>query len=62
MLSAKNNKENEYKAFWQARTSRELNDEDIRQINENLTGFFSVLSEWRRNAKVQRKSLINDSY
>ena len=34
--------------FWQARTMRDLTDEDARQIAENVTGLFSVLAEWSR--------------
>ena len=53
-----NSQDGEYKTFWQSRSSKELNDEDIRQINENLTGFFSVLSQWKQNAmRAHRKSL-----
>ena len=33
---------------WQPRTGRDLTDEDTRQINENVTGFFSILAEWSR--------------
>jgi hypothetical protein len=32
--------------FWQARTMRDLTDEDARQIAENVTGLFSILAEW----------------
>jgi hypothetical protein len=32
--------------IWQARYSRELSREDVRQIVENVTGFFSILQEW----------------
>jgi hypothetical protein len=33
-------------AFWQSQTERELKREDARQIAENLSGFFQVLSDW----------------
>jgi hypothetical protein len=33
---------------WQPRLGRDLNCEDLRQITENLTGFFTVLAEWSR--------------
>ena len=32
--------------FWQPRTRRDLTDEDVRQIAENVTGLFSILAEW----------------
>ena len=32
--------------FWQLRLKRELTQEDARQIVENMSGFFSLLSEW----------------
>ncbi len=34
------------RAFWQARTARQLTLEDARQITENLTGFFKLLVAW----------------
>lgn len=34
--------------IWQARAGRDLKDEDARQILHSVTGFFSVLAEWRR--------------
>lgn len=33
---------------WQPRLSRDLSREDVRQIAENMTSFFSVLAEWSR--------------
>ena len=32
--------------FWRRRMSREPSREDARQIVENVTGFFKILSEW----------------
>jgi hypothetical protein len=34
--------------LWQSRCRRTLSHEDVRQIVENVTGFFSVLHEWSR--------------
>jgi hypothetical protein len=34
--------------FWQPRRRRDLTVEDARQIVENVTGFFGILSEWSR--------------
>jgi hypothetical protein len=33
---------------WQPRLGRDLSREDVRQIAENVTGFFSILAEWSR--------------
>jgi len=35
-------------AIWQPRIRRSLSDEDAREITENITGFFTILSEWSR--------------
>jgi len=34
---------------WQRRAGRSLSNEDLRQIRENLCGFFLVLAEWDRS-------------
>lgn len=34
--------------LWQQRTDRPLSAEDGRQIQENVTGFISILQEWNR--------------
>jgi hypothetical protein len=41
--------------FWRPRVGRELNQEDARQIAENLCAFFRVLMEWEVASK-QRTS------
>jgi hypothetical protein len=33
--------------IWQPRLGRDLSDEDARQMLQSVTGFFSVLAEWR---------------
>jgi hypothetical protein len=32
--------------FWHSRLGRDVSSETARQIAENVTGFFAVLSEW----------------
>ena len=32
--------------IWQPRIGRDLTNEDARQINENVTGSFTILAEW----------------
>ena len=39
--------------MWQPRFNRALSHEDARQIVENVTGFFSILSEWSRAELAQ---------
>lgn len=34
--------------LWKPRLGRDLSREDARQIVENITGFFTVLTEWSR--------------
>jgi hypothetical protein len=33
--------------FWQPNANRTLTHEDAREIVENMTGFFTVLRQWR---------------
>jgi hypothetical protein len=33
---------------WKPRLGRDLSPEDARQIVENVTGFFAILTEWSR--------------
>ena len=33
---------------WKPRLGRDLSREDVRQIAENVTGFFAILAEWSR--------------
>jgi hypothetical protein len=35
-------------AQWRPRLRRDLSREDARQIVENVTGFFNILTEWSR--------------
>lgn len=32
--------------LWSQKTGRQISEEDAREINANLSGFFSVLREW----------------
>ena len=48
----------EARQFWQNRTPRELTDEDIREIDSNLIGFFEILLEWHeQDLQEQSKCL-----
>ncbi len=38
--------------IWQPRTGRDLTDEDARQISENVTGFFAILTEWSQTSAI----------
>jgi hypothetical protein len=33
---------------WKPRLGRDLSSEDVRQISENVTGFFALLAKWSR--------------
>jgi hypothetical protein len=43
---------------WQPRLGRDLSREDVRQIAENVTGFFAILAEWSR---AEQLSGANDN-
>jgi len=43
--------------FWSDRTGETITVEDAREIIENVTGFFRVLSEWDED----QKNIINKS-
>jgi hypothetical protein len=38
--------------FWQPSAGRNLTHEDAREIVENMTGFFTVLRQWRDAEKA----------
>jgi hypothetical protein len=44
---------------WQPRAGRDLTDEDVRQITENVTGFFSILTEWSAGAIPRSRDFID---
>lgn len=51
---------------WQSRIRRDLTDEDARQIAENVTGFFAILTEWscaelRAPANDAGKPIVSDN-
>ena len=43
---------------WEPRLGRNLSSEDVRQITENLTGFFALLAKWSR---AERTTAANDN-
>jgi hypothetical protein len=45
------------RAVWQPRLGRDLSHEDARQIVENVTGFFAILSEW---SQAEQLAAAND--
>jgi hypothetical protein len=50
---------------WQPRLGRDLSGEDAREIAENVTGFFALLSKWSRAemsspANHRRTPVISD--
>jgi hypothetical protein len=47
-LAANDNLHDRTRKVWQPRIGRDLTKEDLRQIAENITGFFAILAEWSR--------------
>jgi hypothetical protein len=45
-IAANDNLIDRTRTVWQPRTGRNLTDEDARQIVENVSGFFKILTEW----------------
>jgi hypothetical protein len=43
---------------WQPRLGRNLSREDVRQITENFTGFFTLLAKW---SPAERATAVNDN-
>jgi hypothetical protein len=48
--------------LWQPRTSRELTEEDAREMAENVFGFFRLLDEWDRAARQGQKLPLADEH
>ena len=44
--------------LWQPRTSKNLSQEDAREMAENLIGFFRVLAEW----DAKERSSVSTAY
>ena len=44
----------EDRLFWQKRTLQELTEEDIREINSNLVGYFEILLEWHEQDLLEQ--------
>ena len=47
--------------LWERRAGRPLTDEEVRQIAENLAGFFSLLMKWdrHRNGEQEQGPTVN---
>jgi len=43
----------ETRAFWGERTGRTFSREDAREMIANISGFFRILDEWDRKAKME---------
>ena len=44
----------------QPRTSRRLSEEDLRQVAENLTGFFALLRKWGEAERLSTPDVHGD--
>lgn len=47
---------------WAPRITGALSEEDARKIAENVTGFFTVLSDWKAREEDQQNMESSDSY
>jgi hypothetical protein len=47
-IAANDNLIDRTRTVWQSRIGRNLTDEDVRQIVENVSGFFKILRDWSR--------------
>jgi hypothetical protein len=47
---------------WQPRAARDLQDEEAREIAENIVGFFNLLLEWESAERERRISGADDTY
>ena len=47
-IAANDNLIDRTRTVWQPRIGRNLTDEDVRQIVENVSGFFKILRDWSR--------------
>jgi hypothetical protein len=49
--------------FWRRRATRPLSSNDIREITENISGFFQILMEWDsatdKSSTEVRKSIVS---
>jgi hypothetical protein len=43
----------ETRAFWSKRTGRTFSREDAREMIANISGFFRILNEWDRKARME---------
>jgi hypothetical protein len=41
--------------FWQSRTSRQITEEDAREMAVNVSGFFRLLAEWDSANRLERE-------
>jgi hypothetical protein len=51
--NAANDNESDWTSkFWAPRFARDLSTEEVRQIKENVVGFFAILTEWASTEKL----------
>jgi len=55
-MLAPHEEQSQERDFWQSRIERRLTDEDVRQIKENLTGFFKILLQWDNDSPPRTAS------
>ncbi len=62
-MSNKDNTIKHTRKFWQERSASDVSYEDARQMIENVTGFFDLLSEWEMAERegTQSTAKLEDS-
>ena len=48
------------RAFWQPQTSREVTEEDAREMTANVSEFFRLLAEWDRESRREQEQPPTD--
>lgn len=43
----------ETRLFWSTRVGKDVSEEDVREISENLVGFVTVLHAWESSKKMK---------
>jgi hypothetical protein len=47
------------KLIWQPYAQKALSDEDIRELTENIVGFFGLLNQWDKKEIITRDDPLN---
>ena len=59
MTGAGKNLADHTRHVWQSRTRRELTDNDCREIERNVLGFWRILAEWDRSSRDEANTNVS---